>query len=101
MTAAPTDTSPTLALVPTQEEQMLRETVRGICSGFGPQYTREKTAAGEPPTELWDALASRGYLGVNIPEKYGGGGLGVTALAAGGEENTASGGSVLPVVLSP
>jgi alkylation response protein AidB-like acyl-CoA dehydrogenase len=101
MTAAPTDTSPTLSLVPPQEEQMLRETVRAICTDFGPQYTREKTAAGESPTELWDALASRGYLGVNIPEKYGGGGLGMAALAAVGEEITASGCSLLLIVVSP
>jgi alkylation response protein AidB-like acyl-CoA dehydrogenase len=55
---------------------MLRETVASICGGFGPEYMREKSAAGEPPRELWDALASRGYLGVNLPEEYGGGGLG-------------------------
>ena len=53
----------TLDLQPTHEEQMLREAVRGIASGFGPDYIREQALAGEPPTELWDALASRGYLG--------------------------------------
>jgi alkylation response protein AidB-like acyl-CoA dehydrogenase len=92
---------PALPLIPTDEQRMLRETVRGICSGFGPQYTREKVAAGEPPTELWDALASRGYLGVNLPEEYGGGGLGMSALAAVGEEIAASGCSLLLIVVSP
>ena len=80
---------------------MLRETVAGICRSFGPQYTREKVAAGEPPTELWDALAERGYLGVNIPEEYGGGGLGMSALAAVGEEIAANGCSLLLIVVSP
>ncbi len=80
---------------------MLRETVTAICSDFGPDYTRKKAAAGEPPTELWDALASRGYLGVNIPEQYGGGGLGMAALAAVGEEVTAAGCSLLLIVVSP
>ena len=53
----------TLDLQPTHEEQMLREAVRGIASGFGPGYMRERALADEPPTELWDALASRGYIG--------------------------------------
>ena len=47
---------------------------------------REKVDAGEPPTELWEALAEKGYLGVNIPEEYDGGGRGMTELAAVGEE---------------
>jgi hypothetical protein len=80
---------------------MLRDTVRQICAGFGPQYTRRKVAEDEPPRELWDALASRGFLGVNIPEEYGGGGLGMSALAAVGEEITASGCSLLLIVVSP
>src|SRR5919202_4464536 len=76
--------APALSLVPTQEEAMLRETVASIAGSFGPEYTRRINEAGEPPLELWDALASRGYLGVNIPEEYDGGGLGMAALAAVG-----------------
>ena len=38
----------------------MRETVAAICSGFGPSYSRRKHAEGEPPTELWDALAEQG-----------------------------------------
>jgi alkylation response protein AidB-like acyl-CoA dehydrogenase len=90
-----------LHLVPTDEERMLRETVARICGDFGPAYTRAKTVAGEPPEELWDALASRGYLGVNLPEEYGGGGLGMSALAAVAEEMTAAGCSLLLIVVSP
>jgi alkylation response protein AidB-like acyl-CoA dehydrogenase len=56
---------------------------------------------GVPPTELWDALASRGYLGVNIPEEYGGGGLGMGALSAVGEEISAAGCALLLIVVSP
>jgi alkylation response protein AidB-like acyl-CoA dehydrogenase len=66
--------SPAMPLVPNDEERMLRETVREICAGFGPEYSRRKTDAGEPPRELWEALASRGYMGVDLPEEYGGGG---------------------------
>ena len=80
---------------------MLRETVRQICAGFGPDYTRRMVAEDKPPRELWDALASRGFLGVNLPEEYGGGGLGMSALAAVGEEISASGCSLLLIVVSP
>jgi alkylation response protein AidB-like acyl-CoA dehydrogenase len=92
---------PALSLVPSQEEAMLRETVGSIARSFGPDYTRRINVAGEPPLELWDALASRGYLGVNIPEEYDGGGLGMAALAAVGEEVTAAGCGLLLIVVSP
>ena len=90
-----------LLLTPSDEEALLRETVASICAGFGPAYMREKVAAGEPPTELWEALGSRGFLGVNIPEEYGGGGLGMGALAAVGEEISRAGCSLLLIVVSP
>src|SRR4051795_7077706 len=94
--------STSLNLIPSDEERQMRETVAAICADMGgPAYTRAKVAAGEPPTELWDALASRGYLGVNVPEEYGGYGLGVSALAAGGEEITAAGCGLLLIVVSP
>jgi alkylation response protein AidB-like acyl-CoA dehydrogenase len=93
--------SPALSLIPTDEERQIRETVAKICQDFGPKYTREKIAREEPPTELWDALASRGYLGVNVPEEYGGSGLGMRALAAVGEEITANGCALLLIVVSP
>jgi alkylation response protein AidB-like acyl-CoA dehydrogenase len=81
---------------------MLRDTVAQICKSLGgAEYSRRKRAADEPPTELWDALASRGYLGVNIPEEYDGGGLGMSALAMVGEEIAAAGCSLLLIVVSP
>ena len=91
-----------LNLIPTDEERQIREAVAGICAPFGNgDYSRRKHAAGEPPTELWDALAEKGYLGVNIPEEWGGGGLGMSALAAVGEEISAAGANLLLIVVSP
>src|SRR3954463_3518033 len=101
MTSTAPIAPPSLPLVPPQEEQMLRETVRSICLGFGPHYTRPLIEDDQPPIELWDALASRGYLGVNIPEEYDGGGLGMSALAMVGEEIAAAGCSLLLIVVSP
>jgi alkylation response protein AidB-like acyl-CoA dehydrogenase len=93
--------SPVLELVPSDEERLLREAVSGIASGYGADYIRRQSDAGLPPTELWDALAQRGYLGVNIPEAYGGGGRGMTELAAVGEELAAQGCPLLLLVVSP
>jgi alkylation response protein AidB-like acyl-CoA dehydrogenase len=90
-----------LNLIPSDEERQMREAVRGICSGFGPEYQKELYEKGESPAELWDALADKGYLGVNLPEEWGGGGLGMSALAAVGEEISASGNSLLLIVVSP
>ena len=76
--------------------------MRGICESVGgPEYHRRIVEADESPRELWDALADKGYLGVNLPERYGGGGLGMHALQAVGEEISAAGCSLLLIVVSP
>ena len=91
-----------LPVVPTDEEVEIRAAVRGICERLGgPEYHRRIVAADEPPRELWDALAEKGYLGVNLPERYGGGGLGMHALQVVGEEISAAGCSLLLIVVSP
>jgi alkylation response protein AidB-like acyl-CoA dehydrogenase len=90
-----------MALVPSHEETLLREAVAGVCGDFGPEYMGRQRDAGEPPSELWDALASRGYLGVNIPAEYDGGGLGMAALSWVGEEISAAGCGLLLIVVFP
>jgi alkylation response protein AidB-like acyl-CoA dehydrogenase len=90
-----------LHLLPTQEELQIRESVAGICRSFGPEYMRDKRDTGQPPTELWDALAAKGYMGVNVPEEYDGGGLGMAALSVVGEELAAAGCTLLLIVVSP
>jgi alkylation response protein AidB-like acyl-CoA dehydrogenase len=92
---------PSLDLVPSQEETLLRESVRGIAQSFGRDYLRKCHDADEPPRELWDALAEKGFLGVNIPEAYDGGGKGMTELAAVGEELAIAGCPLLLLVVSP
>ena len=92
---------PALALVDSDETRLMREAVRGICDGFGPAYIKGCVEAGEPPRELWDALAAKGYLGVNLPTEHGGGGLGMAALQTVGEEIAAAGCPLLLIVVSP
>jgi alkylation response protein AidB-like acyl-CoA dehydrogenase len=64
-----------------QEEQAIRDAVRGIVDSFGPDYYQQQVDDGVNCAELWDALGAKGYLGVHLPEKYGGGGLGLRELA--------------------
>ncbi len=70
-----------MVFVETGEQELLRQTVAGIAAQFGEAYFREKARAGEKSTELWDAVAEAGFIGVNLPEEYGGGGLVVTEIA--------------------
>lgn len=100
-TASTSDAAaPVMSLVPTAEETMLRETVARIGAQFGHEYFMRKTRAGEPPTELWRTMGEKGFLGVFLPERYGGGGMGVWSLAAVAEELAAVGCPLLPLVFS-
>jgi len=89
------------AFVPSDEERRIRETVAAIAGGYGRDYMRRCSEEGRTPVELWDELAAAGYLGVNIPAEYDGGGLGMTALAAVGEELAAAGTPLLLILVSP
>ena len=59
----------------TQEE--IREAVRRLCAGFGPDYWRGCDARGEYPEGFVVAMTEAGWLSALIPEEYGGSGLGV------------------------
>jgi alkylation response protein AidB-like acyl-CoA dehydrogenase len=63
------------------EEQAIRDAVGGIVASFGPDYYQQQVDDGANCAELWDALGAKGYLGVHLPETYGGGGLGLRELA--------------------
>src|SRR3954452_7017451 len=89
-----------LPLVPTDEERSIREAVRGVCDGFGPRYARQQYEAGETCGPLWDALAEKGFVGANVPEEWGGGGLGMAGLVAVAEEISAAGQATLMIVVS-
>jgi alkylation response protein AidB-like acyl-CoA dehydrogenase len=75
----------------TAEHQALRKTVAQIAGRFGGAYYAARAHAREPCTELWQALGEAGFIGVNLPEEYGGGGGGLTELAIVCEEAAAQG----------
>ena len=89
------------AFVPSDEELRIRETVATIANRYGRAYMQRCSEDERPPVELWDELAAAGYLGVNIPAEYDGGGLGMTALAAVGEELAFAGTPLLLILVSP
>ena len=73
------------------EHRDLRAAVGAIAARFGGDYYVEHARAGTPCDELWDEARRRGYLGVNVPEEYGGGGGGLIELAIVCEEIAAAG----------
>jgi hypothetical protein len=73
------------------EHRALRKAVRAIADKFGPQYYVNQVETGQTCDELWKAMGDAGYLGVNLPEEYGGGGAGMVELAIVIEESAAAG----------
>ena len=83
-----------------EEHRALRAAVAGIAAKFGPRYYAERAAARRPCAELWQALGDAGFIGVNIPQEYGGGGGGLTELALVCEEIAAAGTPLLLLLVS-
>jgi acyl-CoA dehydrogenase len=69
----------------------LRDGVRRVCSKFDDAYWRECDEQHEFPWAFYDALAAGGWIGIAIPEEYGGGGQGITEASIVLEEVAASG----------
>ena len=66
---------------PTAEQQEIRAAIERICERFGDDYWLKKDKEGGFPIELHQALAADGWLGIAMPEEYGGAGLGITEAA--------------------
>ncbi|WP_203231140.1 acyl-CoA dehydrogenase family protein [Nocardioides caldifontis] len=90
-----------IPFVESPERQSLRQEVRKLASSYGREYFVRQARNGEKTTELWQDIAKHGYLGVSIPEEYGGGGGGIGDLAAVLEELAAAGSPLLMMVVSP
>lgn len=69
----------------------LRDGVRRVCSRFPDAYWRDLDARHEFPWAFYEAMAESGWVGVALPEAYGGGGLGITEASIVLEEVAASG----------
>ncbi len=85
----------------TPEQEELRKTVRALAKKYGYDYMARKADAKEYPTELWKEAGELGFVGVNLPEEYGGGGAGLLELSIVQEELSAQGCGLLMLVVSP
>ncbi|MFF5404222.1 acyl-CoA dehydrogenase family protein [Streptomyces misionensis] len=88
-------------LIESEEHKALRSAVSALGARYGRDYLTRTVAAGKPLTELWSEAGKLGYLGVSLPEAYGGGGGGITELAIVLEELGAAGSPLLMLVVSP
>ncbi|MFY9888448.1 MAG: acyl-CoA dehydrogenase family protein [Streptosporangiaceae bacterium] len=84
----------------TAEHKDLRAAVAAIARDFGPKYYAARAAERRPCTELWATLGEQGFIGVNVPLEYGGGGGGLTELAIVCEELAAQGTPLLLLLVS-
>ena len=83
------------------EHRALRSAVAELGREFGIDYWLARARTHESTDELWDAAAKLGFIGINTPEEYGGGGAGITELAIVCEELAAAGSPLLLLVVSP
>src|ERR671933_541704 len=75
----------------TEQQDALRREVRELAGRFGDEYWAERDERHEFPWEFYNAFAEGGWLGIAIPEEYGGGGLGIVEASLLLEEVAASG----------
>ena len=66
---------------PTPEQQRIREAIEKLCERFGDDYWLARDKDGEFPKEFHQACARDGWLGIAMPEAYGGAGLGISEAA--------------------
>jgi alkylation response protein AidB-like acyl-CoA dehydrogenase len=81
-----------MSTIESQEIKDLRAAVSALALRHGRDYDR---------AALWAEAGKLGYLGVNLPEEYGGGGGGITELSVVLEESGAAGCPLLMMIVSP
>ena len=65
----------------TPEQEAIRDNVAKLCAGFDDDYWLERDRTGTFPDEFHGAVAAGGWLGIAMPEAYGGAGLGLVEAA--------------------
>jgi len=81
--------------LPTEDERnAIREGVRAVVSRFDDEYWLARDEDGKFPHEFHRAMAEAGWLGITMPEEYGGAGLGVTEAAIMMHEVASHGGGM-------
>jgi acyl-CoA dehydrogenase len=65
----------------TAEQLAIRDNVERICQRFDADYWLARDRSGEFPHDFHQAMAAGGWLGIAMPEEFGGAGLGVCEAA--------------------
>jgi len=65
----------------TPEQERIRDAIAKLCERFGDDYWLARDKDGEFPADFHQAMAKDGWLGVAMPEEFGGSGLGITEAA--------------------
>jgi acyl-CoA dehydrogenase len=66
---------------PDEDHEAIADAVRKVCAGFGDGYWSRCDSEHEFPWEFYRRMAEGGWLGVAIPERWGGGDRGITEAA--------------------
>jgi acyl-CoA dehydrogenase len=75
----------------TEEHALIRDAVRRVCVDFPDAYWSRLDRDHEFPWDFYGAMAKAGWIGVAIPEAYGGSGRGIAEASIVLEEVAASG----------
>lgn len=65
----------------TDEQEQIKSAVEKVCVPFDADYWLAKDRTGGYPEDFHQALAASGWLGIAMPEEYGGAGLGISEAA--------------------
>ena len=66
---------------PTPEQEQIRSAIEKVCAPFDADYWLRRDSEGGFPEDFHQALAASGWLGIAMPEAYGGAGLGISEAA--------------------
>ncbi|MFT4201009.1 acyl-CoA dehydrogenase family protein [Gordonia sp. (in: high G+C Gram-positive bacteria)] len=90
-----------MSYIESDERKALRAAVAALAGKYGQEYFRKCAKEDLKTTELWKEAGELGFVGVNLPEEYGGGGAGMYELSIVMEELAAGGVGLLMLVVSP
>ncbi len=65
----------------TEEQQAIQNSIQKLCKPFDDDYWLKRDQEGGFPHDFYQAMADGGWMGICIPEAYGGSGLGITEAA--------------------
>lgn len=65
----------------TEDQKSIKDSIEKICANFDDDYWLQRDTDGVFPHEFYNEMAEGGWIGICIPEAYGGSGLGITEAA--------------------